>query len=522
MLDAASGKKKTLTAWEQRLDVRESALLVANSQLDERRGEIDVMAQDLSLRTERVLQAERDVSEKLERLAIERADFMEAAGVVARQEEDVYRRECDVARAENDVALQQRELSAMHDEYSAKRKALRISEHTVAEKERALKSWLLELEYRQKAIAHRESHPRPYLGGSNAMHEKDERVLDAGRPQQHAHGEPPAKPGRFDRALVSLQVSHLQRAYLGASAAFKASRASALRHGNAQAGSSRPASRVSTRGDPTAGGGSRAPSAAAILPPMDTTMTEERTVVPTLTRMIDDALTDDAMHAELRLLEKEFRDLSAGFAIMDDEERRQIFTNDEIQKAAWIVEQECRTFDEHHFLQSLRAITMPKVSVTAAPQDNVLVATVEQWVAQRLALVDERLRRSSAARVELLDRGIRLLKGRVRSHDQRVAALTADGRAPRSPSRQLRSPNVVDSTLTPPSPMTGTNHERRAHTASDDDLSPSWSNPAASFRTTATSAVMASPRSTRTTSSVRLRHRLVGALPSELQVYYTK
>jgi hypothetical protein len=554
MLEAANAQKKKLTSWERELAARESATEARDAELGEQREDLAEQAAELALRTERILCAERDVAERLERCEALAVDNAARVSKCEAEEASLRSREVRVVHAEEAIAARADELQREVDEVAARKAAVRSTEHTVREKERALKTWLLELEFRQRGIERREQHPRPYL--APAEPEAAERVLQLGATSNAAHD-----GGSFNRALVSLEVEQLQRAYLGASRTAKASAATHTDRVSASSssafGSSRPGTSAGRGGSvkgrvnqsPTPQGDRSPPAAASTAGAVATAASPSQ---PALRPDVEDQAVDTSIADEMAVLEREFRDLSCGFAVMPDDERDALFTEAEVDEVVAVIEADCRAFDEHRFLRALAAKEMPRVSVTSSPQDSLFVAAVERWVAERTDTVRERLRRSSLHRVRILERGVALLQGRVAPHPVRVRALTAGGLPPAG--RGSRTPAVMTnakpvakrggakklgarpSPSRPSTPAVAATESASPEDRSprpgvaDDSLDLDWGSASPSPTNAESPLVGSISRSSRKPqrqapsnaagAGSKVRARLVEALPEELRVYY--
>jgi hypothetical protein len=438
LLKEANERKASFTHWEAKLCAREATVAFVDSEHQARVSALDLREAELGLLREQVLQADRSVSEREEnvRSAAVRIDSRNAD--LAARESQVAGREAAVTAAGDAIVEREAALSLMSEEQRVRGRALRTAAHNVEEKERALKSWLLELEYRHRAIEQRECRPRAYTAPA-LKPDADPPVLQLGAEDSSAG----RRSAGFDRGLVTMQLALLQRAYLGATVAHDKRTASERVHAASLSDTStgkktttRPGSRVAS---------CRRSEAQCAALTLDSCSERHSCRAITVSMPSADEVDEaETARRELVITEQRFRDLSAGFAVMDGIHRAELFSPTEIDEVVSIIEEDCRSFDEHHFLTSLTAVAMPRVSVTAAPQDSIFVATVQRWVVDRSAVVDERLRRSTARRLQLLARGISLLEGRVLPHDERVRALVAT--APRRTGRSQRMPAVVVST----------------------------------------------------------------------------
>jgi hypothetical protein len=329
--------KIKLANWEKSLSSREEELNVALAALELGRSEVGVRDLTVAERLTRLLDAEKDIQERELRAAetIRNAEVMQASA--AARAATLQEREQRVAEQSADLAHLSTQLADYERRLNTEEESLQQRRRQQDEKEKAIKQWILELQFREQQIiaAAKKSGSG---GGGVGTHQP-----------QAAGGSDlaPATPTtNFSSAIVKMSLDDVQSAYMGA--VTKRSQATATRKEHLR----RPVDIASLEPD---GFDLRLQAAAATV----------------------------EMEQNLQRMERLFEDSCTRYYCVNDEVKQKIFSPSERSQIAALLRNVAKHADELQFLTSVVLLGGAKAPAAPGKLAHALAAFGEDFSANQ-------------------------------------------------------------------------------------------------------------------------------------------
>ena len=363
-----TAQKQKLLKWDADLIERQVVVENLEADLQHRKDSLDEDEIKFKVKLQHMIQSEQEIREREKNLDKFESELDDREAVLTQREaivnEQVRHANEQVRKAEQATEDAQN----LKKEMAKKQQLLRDQLHLMKEKERSLKDWMVELEFRSATLRQKEEHPAPYLQQLKAEEDEDAHVSR-----------------QFNEAIVSMSLQRLQGTYLGAT--------------------------MKSRTRKT------------LLQDTKRRTTALKDVKDSTAEVVDQETAAHDVEKELRVVEAHFKDLITGYIALSADERQQLFTQSEEVDLIEAIEFDVELHDESVFLQQLTDSPLPAIDLNLSAGDSKLLGLVTRWINDRKAMITERWRRLCRRKLKRLSAANEIMEGRIRPMAQRRKAL---------------------------------------------------------------------------------------------------